>query len=368
MVEWSFHTPITKEEAITMDCHDYITVAPERKRGQHLGQEERGAIKQLKKQGYSLRAIAREINCSPSTVMNELRRGTPLRKSHRGRAPEYSAKRGRAVYEANRMRCRRHHRIVRCSYFIQWMVKQVRKRGWSLDVCVGYARLHRLFAETELVCTKTLYNELAAGNLPLSLFEMPEVLKRKRIKRNGRAHKRLKGRSIDERPEIVDARIEIGHWEADTVIGRRNGKEAAVLTLVERVTNNYLAIRIPGKNSDAVIDAMRLLRAEYGELFSKVFKSITTDNGSEFEDFAQLQDWGADIYFAHPYSSWERPVNERHNGLLRQYIPKGVSIEKYTPEDVLSFADELNSRPRRRLGYRTPEELFDAFLDSVYAA
>uniref|UniRef100_UPI0038B2EA42 helix-turn-helix domain-containing protein n=1 Tax=Pectinatus haikarae TaxID=349096 RepID=UPI0038B2EA42 len=81
-----------------MDCHNYITVAPERKRGQHLGREDRGAIQQLNKQGYSLRAIAREINCSPSTILYELRRGTPRRKSYRGRAPEYSAKRGLAVF------------------------------------------------------------------------------------------------------------------------------------------------------------------------------------------------------------------------------------------------------------------------------
>ena len=351
-----------------MDCHDYNTEVTERKRGQHLGQEERGAIQQLRKLGYSLRAIANELNCSPSTVLNELRRGTPARKSHRGRAPEYSAKRGRAVYAANRMRCRRHHRITHCADFVQWVVKQVRKCRWSLDVCIGYARKHRLFASDKMVCTKTLYNELAVGNLPLSLFEMPELLKRKRRKAKNRLHKRLKGRSIDERPAAVDDRIEVGHWEADTVIGRKSGKEAVILTLVERVTSNYLAIRIPGKNSNAVMDAMALLRAEYGEMFNKVFKSITTDNGPEFEGFSQLQQWGTDVYFAHPYSSWERPVNERHNGLLRQYIPKGVSIERYSPEDVLSFADDLNGRPRKRLGYQTPEELFDAFLDSIYVA
>ena len=351
-----------------MDCHDYITVEPERKRGQHLGQEERGAIQQLRKLGYSLRAIATKINCSASTVLNELRRGTPTRKSSRGRAPEYSAKRGLAVYKANRMQSRRHHRILYCADFINWVVDQVRTQKWSLDVCVGHARLHRQFAENNIVCTKTLYNELAAGNLPLSVFEVPELLKRRASRKRGREHKRLKGRSIDERPAIVDERVEIGHWEADTVIGCKSGKEAVVLTLVERVTNNYLAIRIPGKNSEAVIEAMEELRAEYGDRFSSVFKSITTDNGSEFEKFSTVENWGSSIYFAHPYSSWERPVNERHNGLLRQYIPKGVSIEKYTPADVLRFADELNSRPRKRLGYQTPEELFDAFLDSLYAA
>ena len=351
-----------------MDCHDYITVEPERKRGQHLGQEERGAIQQLRKIGYSLRAIAREINCSASTVLNELRRGTQKRKSSRGRKPEYSAKRGWAVYKANRIRSRRHHHIVRCAKFIQWVVNQVRTKKWSLDACVGYARLHRRFPENEIVCTKTLYNELAAGNLPLTLFDVPVILKRKQNRKGGRVHKRLKGRSIDERSAVVAARSEFGHWEADTVIGRKRGKEAVILTLVERVTNHYIAIRIPGKNSASVIEAMKGLRVEYGNRFSSVFKSITTDNGPEFEDFSTIENWGPAIYFAHPYSSWERPVNERHNGLLRQYIPKGVSIEKYSSDDVLRFADELNSRPRKRLGYQTPEELFDAILDSLYAA
>ena len=208
-----------------MDCHNYITVAPERKRGQHLGQEERGAIQQLKKQGCSLRAIAREINCSPSTVMYELRRGTPLRKSNRGRLPEYSAKRGLAVYKNNRLRCRRHHHIGRCTAFVKWVVDQVRTRNWSLDACVGYARLHRSFAVSDMVCTKTLYNEIASGKLPLSRFELPGILKRKQSRKSTRKHKRLKGRSIDERPDIVDLRTEFGHWEADTVIGRKSGRE-----------------------------------------------------------------------------------------------------------------------------------------------
>jgi IS30 family transposase len=168
MVEWSFQTTITHEEAITMDCHDHITVESERKRGQHLGQEERGAIQQLSKLGYSLRFIAAKIDCSASTVFNELRRGTSKRKSARGRMPEYSAKRGLSVYKANRMRSRRHHRIVQCSSFIQWVVKQVRTKKWSLDVCVGHALLNCRFAKAEIVCTKTLYNELAAGNLPLN--------------------------------------------------------------------------------------------------------------------------------------------------------------------------------------------------------
>ena len=99
-----------------------------------------------------------------------------------------------------------------------------------------------------------------------------------------------------------------------------------------------------------------------------VFKTITVDNGSEFSAFSQVESWGCAVYFAHPYTSWERPQNERHNGLFRAFVPKGVSMEAFSAEYIVAAADELNGRPRKKLGYRTPEELFDAFLDSVYAA
>ena len=97
-------------------------------------------------------------------------------------------------------------------------------------------------------------------------------------------------------------------------------------------------------------------------------RAITVDNGSEFSVFSQIENWGCAVYFAHPYTSWERPQNERHNGLFRTFVPKGVSIEAFSAEYILAAADELKGRPRKKLGYRTPEELFDEFLDSVYAA
>ena len=127
-------------------------------------------------------------------------------------------------------------------------------------------------------------------------------------------------------------------------------------------------IRIPGKTSDAVMAAMKVLRDEYSDRFAQVFKTITEDNSSEFAEFAEVAQWGTEVYFAHPYTSWERPQIERHNGLFRQYVPKGVSIEKFSDEEILAFADELNGRPRRKLAYRTPKELFKAFLDKFYAA
>lgn len=170
-----------------------------------------------------------------------------------------------------------------------------------------------------------------------------------------------------ERPEIAALRLEEGHWEDDTVVGKKAGKEEVILSLLEKKTENYIALRIPGKNADSVLKAMQLLKQTFVDRFSQVFKTITVDNGPEFSGFAQIENWGSQIYFAHPHTSWERPQNEHHNGLFCAFVPKGASIEDYSAEYIL-VADELNGRPRRKLGYQPPEDLFERILDSVYAA
>lgn len=163
-------------------------------------------------------------------------------------------------------------------------------------------------------------------------------------------------------------RIGEGHWEGNTVIGKRDGRDAVNLSLLEKKTETCLAFHIPSKTSAAALQAMQAIQTELGDRFSKVFKTITVDNGSEFVGFAKVEQWGTKMFFAHPYTSWERAQNERHNGLFRAYFPKGVSLEKYSGEDILSAADELNGRPRKKLGYHTSKELFDAFLDAAFAA
>ena len=249
------------------------------------------------------------------------------------------------------------------------MARQFKEHKWSLDACVGYARLHELFPADEMVCTHTLYHEVWAGNLDFSVTELPEAMKRKRHKDSKpRERKKNYGKDISQRPEIAALRIEEGHWEGDTVMGKKAGKQAVVLSLLEKKTEHYIALQIPGKDADSVLSAMQLLKEAFGNKFSQVFQTITVDNGPEFSGFAQVENWGSQVYFAHPYTSWERPQNERHNGLFRAFVPKGVSMESFSPEYILSAADELNGRPRKKLGYHTPEELFERFLDSVYAA
>lgn len=125
-----------------------------------------------------------------------------------------------------------------------------------------------------MVCTHTLYNEVWAGSLDLSMTELPEAMKRKQHKDSKpREHKKNFGTDISQRPEIAALRIEAGHWEGDTVVGKRAGKEAVVLSLLEKKTENYIAIRIPGKDADSVLNAMQSLREEFGDKFSQVFKN-----------------------------------------------------------------------------------------------
>lgn len=348
-----------------MDKTNSITISAERKRGQHLGSEERGTIQALKKLGYSNRVIAREINCSPATVGCELRRGTPVYCGH-GRRPGYSAKRGAAVYKVNRSRCRRPKSVPRESAFLRWMAEQVRAHKWSLDARVGCACRNRLFPSETIPCTKTLYHLIWKGELALTLFDLPEALSR-RAKGKPRVSKRLHGKSVEERPDEAAQRNTFGHWESDTVLGKKKKGEPAVFTIVERLTGCYLSIRANEKTSVGIAGVMEMIHERFGDKFSEVFRTITTDNGNEFAAFSEFEAFGTKVYFAHPYSAWERPINERTNRLLRRYIPKGVSILNFSDEQILMFSDEINALPRMRLAYRTPEELFDSQLDLIYA-
>lgn len=141
--------------------------------------------------------------------------------------------------------------------------------------------------------------------MPLTLFDVPELLSRCKTKTNRGRNKRVLGRSIDERPEIANQKSEIGHWEIDTALGKRKGKEAVVLTIIEKLTHKFITIKIANKTSESVEKAMSQLRECFCAKFSTVFKMITSDNGSEFAELSKQEQYGTEVYFAHAYSSYE---------------------------------------------------------------
>lgn len=353
-----------------MEQQHFNTIEEGRKAGSHLTPVERGMIQALHDKGYSLRKIAAEVGCAISTVHYELIRGTPARKGSRGPQPKYTAKRGQRAYLEHRKNSRRKCKIDSddCQPFLKWMTAKIRQERWSIDACVGYARCQKLFPYNQIPATKTLYNMLWQKKLEITPWDLPRALKMRARRGNGghAINKTILGTSIDDRPACASDGSQIGHWEVDTVVGKRKGREAVIFTAVEKVTRKYIALRISGRSTNGMAEAIARLKDEYGDKFPVVFKSMTADNGCEFTNLSSYEDLGTKVYFAHPYSSWERGQNERHNGLLREYIAKGRSIELYSDDDILNIADCINSRPRRVLGYKTPEELFEQFLDTVY--
>lgn len=183
-----------------------------------------------------------------------------------------------------------------------------------------------------------------------------------------RTNRRILGTSIKERPASIDTREEFGHWEIDTVIGTKDKIDSVLLTLAERKTRHYIVRKIESKTSHAVLKELSNLKEYYGKQFNQVFKSITSDNGQEFAQLFKIeQEASVKVYFTHPYASCERGTNERHNGMLRRFLPKGVAINGYSADDIAFIEGWCNTLPRKLLNYHTPKELFEDELDIIYA-
>ena len=361
-VECKCQINIRKEEPTMDQVHSTTT---EHKKGQHLTFEERVLIQTRLKDGWKASRIAAEIGCAPNTVRNEIKRGDVA--LYNGNVHRYKAKAGQAAYEKHRLNCRRHYDYLAKAEFITYVVKHFTEDSWSLDVCVGRALLDGGFTRAQVVCTKTLYNYIDLGLLGIKNIDLPEKLRRSRRNPVIRKNKRILGRSIEERPAEVLKRKEFGHWECDLVIGSKSGGDDAILTMVERMTRELWMIRIPGKDPGNVLNAFTALRSSFSEHWNEVFKTITTDNGSEFSSLSSLEEISETlVYFAHPYTSCEKGSVERHNGLIRRFIPKGRRIDSFTDEQISEVELWCNSLPRKILGYQTPDELFEAELDRIY--
>ncbi len=337
----------------------------EHRKGQHLLTEERHEIEIRLKDGWSLYQIAHKLKRPYNTIKNEVRRGRVL--LYGGRVSRYKAKVGETRYRENHAASRKQYKRLTADRFCNYVEQHFTEDQWSLDACYGRALSSGAFERKEMVCTKTLYNYVDKGLLRIKNRDLPEKLRRNTKGRRVRKNRRILGDSIDIRPKSVEWREEFGHWEIDTVVGSKKEKEPCVLTITERKTRNSIWVKAHNHTADAILSALREVIAGFGERANLVFRSITGDNGSEFTRLPEITQQGMAVYFTHPYSSWEKGTNECHNKLLRRFIPKGKSMTSYLSEDIAYMADWVNSLPRKVLGYRTPEELFEAELDRIYA-
>jgi len=307
---------------------------------------ERYRIARMKSMGESCRAIARKLRRSAATISRELRRNAD---TSNGR---YRVDKAHSYALARRRRSRRGTQFEPGE--VQ-LVHELMQHKWSPQQISGRLRRHGVLS----VGTSTIYrwikrDKARGGQLWLRTRRLCWRYRKGYRVPDGRG--KLSGkRSIDERPLQVQQRLEFGHWEGDTVMGT-DGRHC-ILTLVERKTLKVRIRKLPARQAAEV---NKVLHQELGPKADLVIKSVTLDNGTEFHGYAQLeQRHGTKFYFARPYHSWERGTNENTNGLIRQYLPKGTCFRDLTDKHCRQIEEELNNRPRKKLGFATPDEAYD---------
>ena len=340
----------------------------------HLSEKERYKIEALTQQGLTASEIGKSLTPKRDrrTIEREINRGSVLHRkrnieSKKLESPEYietmvyKADVGQRVYEENSSNKGRPLKIGHDHALANHIEEKIKKEKWSPDVVIGNIRAEGLVFETS-ICTKTLYNYIGCG-IFAGISNNDLLLKRDGAKRGYNKVRRValnnkKGKSITERPKEAEERSEQGHWEID-LVGGKQGTKAAILTLVDRKSRRSLYVLVKNKTQKEVLSALRRVRRRVGGNFDKVFKTITADNGPEFLDSEGIKKSLKcnEVYYAHPYSSWERGSNENGNRILRRFVPKGTDIGKLSAKELQRIEDWVNNYPRRIFGYKTANQM-----------
>ena len=309
-----------------------------------LTQEERYLITAHRMCHYSSAEIARALGRHRSTITRELRRNAT---HHDG---DYRAEKAHDYAIARRRRCRRRPHF---SATDMAQVTRLIRRKWSPEQISGTLKKRAtLRISHETIYRRIRWDKRVGGDLWRHTRIMSKFGRKRYRSHDSRGV--LPGkRSILDRPAEVERRQHIGHWEGDTVMG--SDMRHCVLTLVERKTGFAIIKKLTARTKDEVTrSATRAIRSH-----CRNFRTLTLDNGTEFHDYAILERrFPVKIYFATPYHSWERGTNENFNGLLRQYLPKGVCMRDVTQPQCDHIADDLNNRPRKRHDFDTPAALY----------
>ena len=330
---------------------------------QHLTREKRAQIEILLRQGLPKVQIARAVGISRSTLYHELSRGTVeqidtnLKKYRR-----YFWDAGQRVYEENRKNSRPPIKLMQAYDFVRYAEKQILENKMSPDALCGEARMSGRFQK--IVSTKTLYNYIDKRILKVRNIDLPLKVKRKSHAEKCKQNKQLFGTSIEERSDEVNNRTVFGHWEIDTVVGKKESS-SVLLSLDERLTRKRHLVKIPSRSSDAVRLGLEKVAKLYGENFENVFKSVTRDNGSEFVDLSRYLPKSTKVYYAHPYSSYERGTNEKQNSLVRRFFQKGKSFDNITDEQVAFVENWINNLPRKIFNYHCSDFIFKNVLFDI---
>jgi transposase, IS30 family len=319
-------------------------------KGRCLAFSEREEIALARARGESMRCIARRLGRSPSTVSRELRRNADRRGGYRATTAH-----GLAHDRASRPKPAK----LATNLALRAKVEQDLSQRYSPEQIAGRLRVEFPDQPEMWVSTETIYQSLYVQSRGALRRELTKCLRTGRaLRQPGRRASQRKNRipemvNISKRPPEASDRAVPGHWEGDLLIGKRNA--TAIGTLVERATGYAMLVSLPeGYRPEQVAPA---LVAKIKTLPEALRRTLTWDQGPEMRDWKQIRiDAGIEVYFCDPHAPWQRGTNENTNGLLRQYFPKGTDFASVTETDLDAVADELNDRPRKRLGFYKPTE------------
>lgn len=309
----------------------------------HLTTDSRSQIYALKSIGHSQQAIAKHLGVSASTICRELKRNTGQR-GYRCKQAEQKAVEVRRVASCNPKK------------MIPSVINLVEEKlieKWSPEQIAGVLRKNNIFISYESIYRHIWKDKKAGGNLYQNLRRRGKKYNHRGAKTAGRGC--IPNRvDIQQRPKIVEQKCRLGDWEGDTIMGAK--QQGVILSLVDRKSKFTLLAKMDGKYAEQVPG---IIKQCLQRLPHKVPRhTVTFDNGKEFSRHTQItKKTKLRCYFATPYHSWERGLNEHTNGLVRQYCPKGTNLNDYSAKDIQYVEDQLNNRPRKVLDYRTPKEV-----------
>ena len=316
----------------------------------HFTPVERGKLELMAKNGKSHQEMADELGVHRTSVLRELRRNGP---------PErYEAHSAQKRYVQRRKACRPNGKLA-YEPLREYVVEKIAEEDWSPELVAGRLALEYPDRSEMRVCHETVYRAIYTTSHYLSFLRVFLVQARPKRRKRGQGKKRraplIPNRvSIAHRPAVVEQRTEPGHWEGDLVVGK--GQDGFILTLVERSARLLEAVKLEAKRAE---DVRRAVVAALLDRPISWVKTLTFDNGSEFREHDNMtRELGAAIYFADPYSAYQRGSNEQVNGLIRRYLPKGTRFKDLTQTKLDAIVLHINNRPRKCLGYRTPNEVF----------
>jgi IS30 family transposase len=329
----------------------------------YLDREDRYEIARLRGAGLSVRQVAARLGRSPSTVSRELARNGDPRTGH------YMPERAHQLAWA-RQRRPKASRLSR-NPALRAAVQGMLNRRYSPEQASGRLKAMHPGDPSMQVSHETICQSIYVYPRGELKRELQACLRSGRALRRPRGRREARGQIIDavpigERPEEAKGRLVPGHHEGDLVMGSK-ASNSAVGTIVERTTGYLTLLHLPdGHGADAVADAVTARLSAYPAWFAR---TLTWDRGTEMARHARVTaETGINVYFADPYKPWQRGSNENTNGLLREYLPKGTDLSAYTAEQLQAIQDELNDRPRKRFGYRTPREELARLLENQSVA